>query len=86
MPQSVAKMISWWQYRGTLSLSAILWILFMWQCNLNTASLLDFSLARLMDPLEICLKLKFDANVGAQCDTHYNNGLWSFFITHCVLG
>lgn len=76
----------WWPYRGALCLSAILWILIMWRCNLNTASLLDFPLARLMDPLEIWLQLKVDSNVGAQYDIHYNNGLWSFVITHCALG
>lgn len=72
--------------RRSQSDSAILWILFVWRCNLNTASLLDFPLARLKDPLEIWLQLKVDSNVGARCDIHYSNALWSFFITHCVLG
>ena len=79
--------MSWcWPYRGALSLSAILWILIMWRYNSNIASLLDFPLARLTDLLEIWLQPKVDSDMGAQYDIHYNNGLWSFFITHCVLG
>ena len=37
-----------------------------------------------MGPPEIWLQLKADSNEGAQCNIYYNNGLWSFFISHCT--
>lgn len=51
------------------------WILLMCLCSVNTVSLLDCSLARLMGPPEIWLQLKADSNEGAQCNIYHNNGL-----------